>query len=252
MGMTVNAMAGMQAASETVSDYSVTAKAAETSEKKASAETEKDAVYEKSSQESAKAPYSINKMSKEDRAALVKQLKADQESRQNSLTNLVSQMLGKQAGMYGIANGDDSIWKIFANGNFTVDAATKAQAQEDISDDGYWGVKQTSQRLFDFASALAGDDEDKMREMQKAMEKGFKQATAAWGKDLPDISNKTLDAANKLFDAVWENLYGFFVLKVTKITFPLPFWLRSRILSCCGPVARLPCGAVKRISIPPA
>ena len=205
MGMTVNAMAGMQAASETVSDYSVTAKDAETSEKKASAETEKDAVYEKSAQESAKAPYSINKMSKEDRAALVKQLKADQESRQNSLTNLVSQMLGKQAGMYGIANGDDSIWKIFANGNFTVDAATKAQAQEDISDDGYWGVKQTSQRLFDFASALAGDDEDKMREMQKAMEKGFKQATAAWGKDLPDISNKTLDAANKLFDEYYKS-----------------------------------------------
>ena len=205
MGMTVNAMAGMQAASETVSDYSVTAKAAETSEKKASAETEKDAVYEKSAQESAKAPYSINMMSKEDRAALVKQLKADQESRQNSLTNLVSQMLGKQAGMYGIANGDDSIWKIFANGNFTVDAATKAQAQEDISDDGYWGVKQTSQRLFDFASALAGDDEDKMREMQKAMEKGFKQATAAWGKDLPDISNKTLDAANKLFDEYYKS-----------------------------------------------
>lgn len=205
MGMTVNAMAGMQAASETVSDYSVTAKAAETSGKKASAETEKDAVYEKNTQESSKTPYSINKMSKEDRAALVKQLKADQENRQNSLTNLVSQMLGKQAGMYGIANGDDSIWKIFANGNFTVDAATKAQAQEDISDDGYWGVKQTSQRLFDFASALAGDDEDKMREMQKAMEKGFKQATAAWGKDLPDISNKTLDAANKLFDEYYKS-----------------------------------------------
>lgn len=205
MGMTVNAMAGMQAASETVSDYSVTAKAAETSGKKASAETEKDAVYEKNTQESSKTPYSINKMSKEDRAALVKQLKADQENRQNSLTNLVSQMLGKQAGMYGIANGDDSIWKIFANGNFTVDAATKAQAQEDISEDGYWGVKQTSQRLFDFASALAGDDEDKMRQMQSAMEKGFKQAASAWGKDLPDISSKTLEAANKLFDEYYKS-----------------------------------------------
>ena len=205
MGMTVNAMAGMQAASETVSDYSVTAKAAETSGKKASAETEKDAVYEKNTQESAKTPYSINKMSKEDRAALVKQLKADQESRQNSFTNLVSQMLGKQAGMYGIANGDNSIWKIFANGNFTVDAATKAQAQEDISEDGYWGVKQTSQRLFDFASALAGDDEDKMRQMQSAMEKGFKQAASAWGKDLPDISSKTLEAANKLFDEYYKS-----------------------------------------------
>ena len=208
MGMTVNAMAGMQAASETVSDYSVTAKAAETSGKKASAETEKDAVYEKNTQESSKTPYSINKMSKEDRAALVKQLKADQENRQNSLTNLVSQMLGKQAGMYGIANGVDSIWKIFANGNFTVDAATKAQAQEDISEDGYWGVKQTSQRLFDFASALAGDDEDKMRQMQSAMEKGFKQAASAWGKDLPDISSKTLEAANKLFDEYYKSKQG--------------------------------------------
>lgn len=205
MGMTVNAMAGMQAVSETVSDYSVTAKAAETSGKKDSAGTEKDVVYEKATQESTKTPYSINKMSKEDRAALVKQLKADQESRQNSLTNLVSQMLGKQAGVYGIANGDDSIWKIFANGNFTVDAAAKAQAQEDISEDGYWGVKQTSQRLFDFASALAGDDEDKMRQMQSAMEKGFKQATSAWGRDLPDISNQTLDAANKLFEEYYKS-----------------------------------------------
>ena len=205
MGMTVNAMAGMQAVSETVSDYSVTAKAAETSGKKDYAGTEKDAVYEKATQESTKTPYSINKMSKEDRAALVKQLKADQESRQNSLTNLVSQMLGKQAGVYGIANGDDSIWKIFANGNFTVDEAAKAQAQEDISEDGYWGVKQTSQRLFDFASALAGDDEDKMRQMQSAMEKGFKQATSAWGRDLPDISNQTLDAANKLFEEYYKS-----------------------------------------------
>ena len=81
-----------------------------------------------------------------------------------------------------------------------MDAATKAQAQKDISEDGYWGVKQTSQRLFDFASALAGDDVEKMQEMQKAMQKGFKLATKSWGRELPDISNSTLDAANKLFD----------------------------------------------------
>ncbi len=211
MGMTVNAMAGMQAAGETIADYSVTAKKTGASGKTAAETTAKgqtetaDATYEKNTQESTKTPYSINKMSKEDRAALVKQLKADQESRQDSLTKLVSQMLGKQAGVYGISQGDDSIWKIFANGNFTVDAATKAQAQEDISEDGYWGVKQTSQRLFDFASALAGDDEDKMRQMQSAMEKGFKQATSAWGRDLPDISNQTLDAANKLFEEYYKS-----------------------------------------------
>jgi hypothetical protein len=32
------------------------------------------------------------------------------------------------------------------------------------------------------------------------MEEGFKQATAAWGKDLPDICQQTLDAANKMFE----------------------------------------------------
>ena len=193
--MTVNAMAGMQAAGEKISGYNVAA--TETDQKTAVDAGSKvqadatgastDAVYEKGTQESAKAPYSINKMSKEDRAALVKQLKAD------------------QAGTYGIAQGDDSIWKIFADGNFTVDEAAKAQAQEDISEDGYWGVKQTSQRLFDFASALAGDDVDKMQEMQRAMEKGYNQATGAWGKELPDISSKTMEAANKLFEDYYKS-----------------------------------------------
>ena len=39
-----------------------------------------------------------------------------------------------------------------------------------------------------------------MKEMQAAMEKGFKQATKAWGGDLPEICQRTLAAANKLFD----------------------------------------------------
>jgi hypothetical protein len=86
-----------------------------------------------------------------------------------------------------------------------VDAATKAQAQEDISEDGYWGVKQTSQRLFDFASALAGDDVEKMKKMQAAMEKGYKLATKSWGKDLPSISSDTINAANKLFEDYYKS-----------------------------------------------
>lgn len=204
MSMNVNVIAGMQAAAEDFGNYK-TAGTQEKPQEKASEVQAKDAVYEKSEENSRTKPYSVNKMSKEERAALVQQLKADQESRQQSLTNLVQKMLGKQATTYGIAMGDDSIWKIFADGNFTVDEATKAQAQEDISEDGYWGVKQTSQRLFDFASALAGDDVDKMREMQAAMEKGFGQAKEAWGRDLPEISGKTLDAANALFEEYYKS-----------------------------------------------
>ena len=68
-----------------------------------------------------------------------------------------------------------------------------------------WGVKQTSQRLFDFACALAGDDVEKMKEMQKAMEKGFKLATQAWGKELPSICSDTINAANNLFEDYYRS-----------------------------------------------
>ena len=57
----------------------------------------------------------------------------------------------------------------------------------------------------DFASALAGDDVEKMKKMQTAMQKGFKQATGAWGKDLPDICQKTLDAANQKFEDYYKS-----------------------------------------------
>ena len=161
------------------------------------------ATYEKGSIEP-KATYSINKMSKEERAALVNQLKADAEQRQSQFLDIVGKTISGQAGAFGKAN-DDSIWRTLASGNFTVDAATKAQAQKDIGEDGYWGVKQTSQRLFDFASALAGDDPEKMKKMQEAMEKGFKQATKSWGGKLPGISQDTLAAANKLFDDYYNS-----------------------------------------------
>ena len=167
--------------------------------------TEASAVYEKSKSVSEeKIPYSINKMSEGDRAALVKQLKADQANRESQLIGIVKQMMSGQGKANSIATGDDSIWKFLASGDFKVDPATKAQAIKDISEDGYWGVKQTSQRLFDFASALAGDDVDKMKKMQAAIEKGYKLATGAWGKKLPDISKKTMEATNKLF----EDYYG--------------------------------------------
>lgn len=186
------------------------AKASDTAKKEEAAkkteETKTDGVvYEKSEEKSdtsKKATYSVNKMSAEDRAALVKQLKADQESRQQQLTSLVQQMMTKQATTYTNAN---DMWKFLAKGDFTVDAQTKLQAQKDIADDGYYGVQQTADRLFDFASALAGDDVDKMKKMQAAMQTGFDQATKAWGQKLPDISQRTMDAANKKFEEYYKS-----------------------------------------------
>ena len=159
---------------------------------------EQAAVYEKSA-DTKKATYSVAKMSEKDRAVLVSQLKSEQADRQQQLVSIVNDMMLKQAG------AQDNVWKFLASGKFEVDAATKAQAEQDISEDGYYGVKQTSERLFDFAMALAGDDVEKMKEMQAAVEKGFKLATKAWGRDLPEISHQTLDATNKLFEEYYAS-----------------------------------------------
>ena len=165
------------------------------------------AVYEKTKQEDTnKEPYKINKMSKEDRAALVKALKEEVEARQKQFLELVKQSLTGQGEKIAIATDNmDGIWKALAKGNFTVNEEVKKQAQEDISEKGYWGVEATSKRMFEHASALAGDDVEQMKAMQKAMEKGYKEATKAWGKELPDISKKTLEAANKLFEDYYKS-----------------------------------------------
>ncbi len=166
---------------------------------------EQAAVYEKKSDDSSnKAAYEIAKKSPADRAAIVQQMKAAEEQQRNQLMAIVQKTLQGQVGAYGKATGNN-MWQQLAGGNVKVDAATRAQAQKDISEDGYYGVKQTSQRLFDFASALAGDDVDKMKEMQKAMEKGFKQATKTWGRELPAICKETMNAANKLFEDYYSS-----------------------------------------------
>ena len=128
---------------------------------------------------------------------LVNKLKADAENRASQLRSLVEQMMGKQANTYGNAN---DIWSFLRSGNFTVDPATKAQAQADIAEDGYWGVNQTSDRIIQFANALTGGDPDKIESMREAFKKGHAQAEKTWGGSLPEISQKTYDAVMEKFD----------------------------------------------------
>ena len=142
---------------------------------------------------------SITKMSDSERAALVENLKADLDNQMTRFTNMMVQMFQKQS-ITAYSTTEDGFWKFIASGNYEVDEQTRAEAEEAISEDGYWGVKQTSQRIFDFAHAVAGDDVDKMKEMQDAVEKGFKEAGLAWGGDLPEISGQTHAAVTNLFD----------------------------------------------------
>ena len=97
--------------------------------------------------------------------------------------------------VFDLANGTN-LAATFRKAAANADPDTIKAAQEAISDDGYWGIKQTSDRMVSMAIALTGGDTDKADEMISAIEKGFKQATKSWGEDLPDICQKTLEAVS--------------------------------------------------------
>ena len=193
--MSVNGITNVNAA---YGNYETKAKTATEKNENITVESKADSgvVYEPSKQEKID---SSKKIYKQD-TALINKLKADAEARTAQFRSLVEKIMLGQGNAIGTA---DDIWSFLRTGNFTVDAATKAQAQADIAEDGYWGVEQTSDRIVDFAKALTGGDPDKIDEMKEAFEKGFKLAEKKWGGELPEISQKTYDAVFEKFDA-WK------------------------------------------------
>ena len=182
--------------------YSTTSAVTKSAAKSSSSDTtdktkfsETAATYEKSEEAVQK------ETSSTDRSAIVAQLKADQEAQANQLLNIVRKTISQQGNT--LAKADD-MWRFLASGDFTVDAETKAQAQADIAEDGYWGVEKTSDRILDFAKALSGGDTSKAETLLEAFKKGFEEATRTWGKELPEISQKTYDAVLEKFEA-WKN-----------------------------------------------
>lgn len=132
---------------------------------------------------------------------VINKLKAEAEQRTAQLRSLVEKMLVKQGKKFtSLADTFDQIKK----GLIQVDPEVSAQAQKDISEDGYWGVEQTSERLFSFAKALAGNDPAYADKMLEAMKKGFEQATKSLGGELPDICQRTIDAATEKINN-WKN-----------------------------------------------
>lgn len=191
--------------------YTAAAEASRTSASDSTAsstqEEEQAAVYEKST-DSRAAGKTAAKNSAVDRNAVISQMKADLQARTNQLLDIVTKMFDKQGRTYALASGSQiftgDFWEKFKAEGGTVDAAAVQQAKEDISENGYWGVKQTSDRILDFAKALGGNNPENIDKLQSAFEKGYKQAAKAWGSALPQISQDTYKAVMDGFDA-WRN-----------------------------------------------
>ena len=186
--------------SQTTSYSSASSTTTKTGNKKqseaVSSEKDKGVVYEPSQATESKKDSSVK-----DYANIAKKMKAELNSKNQQLQNLVDQLLSKQANKY---TSFAQLFEDVKNGMISVDPTTVAQAQKDIAEDGYWGAEQTSDRLVSMAQALSGGDTEKADKMIAAIKKGYEQATNAWGGKLPDICQRTIDLATKKLES-WRD-----------------------------------------------
>lgn len=120
------------------------------------------------------------------------------------LRELVANILKTQgmAGPSDAAGGPQGSSVIDIGDGKTADIATMTpeEAQKLVGEDGYWGVKQTSDRIFQQAVGIGGNDPAQIDKIREGILKGFEMARKAFGGELPDISQQTLDAVMKKLD----------------------------------------------------
>lgn len=134
----------------------------------------------------------------------VNALKSDFNRHLDAFKQMVTKLFETQGGVGNVAmdNIHAIINKITKAGG--IDQLSQQQAQELISEDGYWGVEKTATRILDFAKALTGGDPSKIESMKNAFQKGFDQAEKLWGGKLPEISYQTHEKVMKGFEE-WAN-----------------------------------------------
>lgn len=85
-------------------------------------------------------------------------------------------------------------------GEIDLGTLTPEAATELVSEDGYFGVEKTAQRIVDFAINAFGGDATKLTQMKDAIDKGFKDAADVFGGELPEISHQTYAAVMDKLD----------------------------------------------------
>ena len=129
--------------------------------------------------------------------AKLDQLWRDTNHAGDAVRKLIASALGKDD-----ANGQ-GFWAIRAKG-IKLSEADRAQAQQLISEDGFFGVKQTTDRIMSFAKALVGEgaSEAQIEKMRAAVQKGFDEVARMFGgfDKLPQVTKDTHAAIMQAFD----------------------------------------------------
>lgn len=77
---------------------------------------------------------------------------------------------------------------------------TQDEAKELVSENGFFGITQTSNRVSDFVFNFAGDDLELLQKGREGIIQGFEEAKKMFGGELPEISYKTQERTLALID----------------------------------------------------
>ncbi len=118
-------------------------------------------------------------------------LNTDEDGKYGMLQGLVANLL-KEQGINTTVTIDDN--------EIDIASITPEEANALVADDGYFGVEQTSERIFQFAVGIAGGDPSRIEAIKEGVDRGFQEALDAFGGTLPDISYETYDAVMEKLD----------------------------------------------------
>lgn len=143
-------------------------------------------------------------------ADTVNKLIAESDSKISAFKQMLQTLLAKQAERNGGEASDKAgLDSLLENAVVGEDGMVHFN-REDVEaaglgtfdENGYWGVEQTAQRIFDMAIAFAGNDDAMLEKMKDSISKAFGEVEDLFGGEgkLPDVSYKTRDRINEMFD----------------------------------------------------
>ena len=147
--------------------------------------------------------------------ATVDQLIAESNSKISAFKEMLQALLAKQAERNGgVASSEKTgLDALLENAVVGEDGMVyfnrediEAAGLGEFDENGYWGVEQTAQRIFDMAIAFAGDNPELLSKMKDSISKAFGEVEDLFGGEgkLPDVSYKTRDRINEMFEE-YEN-----------------------------------------------
>ena len=145
----------------------------------------------------------------------VDKLIAESNSKISAFKEMLQTLLAKQADRNGgvISSEKTGFDALLENATVGEDGMVHFNREDveaaglgEFDENGYWGVEQTAQRIFDMAIAFAGNDEGLLAKMKDSISQAFGEVEELFGGEgkLPDVSYRTRDRINEMFEE-YEN-----------------------------------------------